>query len=51
MNDLPESRLINGQNNSDVVNHEVRSKTGKKHKKCIFACFIPYVGQPDDHMG
>ena len=29
-----------------------RSKTGKKHtKNAFFACFRPYVGQPDDHIG
>ena len=30
----------------------VKSKTGKKNtKNAFFACFRPYVGQPDNHMG
>ena len=26
---------------------DLRPKTGKKHKECIFACFRPHIGQPD----
>jgi hypothetical protein len=29
----------------------ISSKIVWKHKKCIFACFWAYVGQPHDHIG
>ena len=30
---------------------DISSKMAEKHKKCIFACFWAYVGQPHGHIG